>query len=118
MGKLTAEQQRQLDELTAIANAPDDGDDDAVWVRNGDGHETRLTGARAQAWLARNGYSDAAGDASTEGNPLPPKDGKTPVKKAAKKAAPPAPGAPADGGAAGGEGDELPTDAAPENGRR
>lgn len=114
MGKLTAEQQRQLDELNALANAPDDGDDDAVWVRNGDGHETRLTGARAQAWLARNGYSDAAGEGSTEGNPLPPKDGKPPVKKAAKKAAPPA----ADGAPAGGEGDELPTDAPPQNGPR
>ena len=95
MGKLSAEEQATLDRLQAQRDAPDDGDDGAIWVRNADGHETRLTGARADAWLARNGYSEAAGDASTEGAPLPAKPGgKTgPAKKTAppaKKTAPPA----------------------------
>lgn len=61
MAKLTAEQQRALDDLTALANAPD-ADDDEVWVENSDGHKTKLTGARAAAWLKRNGYDDEDGD--------------------------------------------------------
>ncbi len=80
MAKLSAEDQATLDRLTALRDAPDDdADDGAIWVRNGDGHETRLTGRRADEWLARNGYSDAAGDASTQDAPLTPGGkGKTP----------------------------------------
>lgn len=71
MGTLSAEQQRTLDELTALRDAP--GDDDVeVYVRDERGRETRLTGAQAERWLA-----GLFGDDS----------GKPPVKKAAKKAA-------------------------------
>ena len=86
MAKLTAEEQATLDSLIARRDAADDDDDGAIWVRNADGHETRLTGKRADAWLARNGYSDAAGDASTPDAPLAPAGGKAGPKPAAGKA--------------------------------
>ena len=56
------------------------------YVFGADGHETRLTGKRADSWLARNGYSDAAGDASTPDAPLAPAGGKAGAKPAAGKA--------------------------------
>lgn len=124
MAKLSAEDQATLDRLTALRDAPD-SDDDAIWVRNGDGHETRLTGARATAWLERNGYSEAAGDASSQGAPLDPAaaGGKTAAKKAApaaKKAAPAARGkAPApDADIPGEDGEELDADPPARTGRR
>lgn len=54
MGKLTAEQKRQLEELQALADAPDDEDDYEVWVKNDKGHETRLPSRKASGWLKQN----------------------------------------------------------------
>lgn len=64
MAKLTAEQQRQLDELTALADAPD-GDVEELYVKDEKGRETRLTGAHATKWLKNLGLvdDDDAGDA-------------------------------------------------------
>ena len=90
MGKLSAEDQATLDRLTAQRDAPDDDDDGAIWVRNADGHETRLTGKRADDWLARNGYSEAAGDASTQDAPLPAAGGKGRPAATGGKGRPPA----------------------------
>jgi hypothetical protein len=50
MAKMTAEQKRQLAELQAIADAPDDNDVE-IYVRDERGRETRLTGSYAQRWL-------------------------------------------------------------------
>lgn len=100
MGKLSAEDEATLKRLQAAKDAPDD-EETVIWVRNGDGHETRLSGARAEAWLKRNGYSESEGDDSSKGDPLdagggaPEAGGKKPVKKTAppvKKAKPPAEG--------------------------
>jgi hypothetical protein len=92
MAKLTEEQQKQLDELTALANAPD-ADDDEVWVENKDGHKTKLTGARAAAWLKRNGYEPdegdkAAADADAKADEDAGKSGAASSSTPAKKAAP------------------------------
>lgn len=82
MGKLTKEQEQQLAELEKIRDGADDDDEVSCWVRNSDGHETRLTGARAENWLRRNGYDvEDAGD-STKTDPLAEK-GAPPAKKAA-----------------------------------
>lgn len=115
MAKLSAEQQRQLDDLQALAAAPDDGDD-AVWVENGDGHRTRLTGTRATAWLKRNGYDAEDAEDATQTDPLVAKKTASPAKKAVKKAAPPAGAATDDTGADGGE--ALDPDAPPPSARR
>ena len=113
MGKLSTEQQAQLDELTALANAPD-AEDDEVWVENADGHKTLLRGKRAAAWLKANGYAPDEGDQAAadadkadggqadepEEPTSPPARTAAPAKKAtaslAKKATPPAAGAPED----------------------
>lgn len=86
MGKLSAEQQATLDQLNALADAPDT-DEDEVWVENAQGHKTRLVGGRAQAWLKRNGYGaddpdGAADDADKSAGGAAKKAG------AAKKVAP------------------------------
>lgn len=109
MGRLTPAQQKQLDDLQAQKDAPDD-EEVSVWVRNKDGHETRLTGQRAENWLTRNGYSADDADDATSVEPLEPKGGAAPAKKTAapvKKAAAPAAGAEPDAEP------EVETDAAP-----
>lgn len=91
MGRLTPEQQKQLDDLQRLKDAEDD-DELEVWVRNSDGHATRLTGPRAAAWLTRNGYDADDADDSAAGEPLDAKGAKRPAKKTApaKKGAKPA----------------------------
>lgn len=110
MGRLTPQQQKQLDDLQAQKDAPDD-DEVSVWVRNADGHETRLTGQRAENWLTRNGYSADDADDSTSGEPLDAAQGAKPAKKAAKAAPKPAAGEPD------GETEVEATDAAPKTPR-
>jgi hypothetical protein len=115
MARLTPQEQKQLDDLNARKDAPDD-DELSVWVRNGDGHETRLTGAAAKRWLVKNGYDEDDADDSSAGDPLDGKGaGKStpPAKKAAKKAAPGAAGA----GTGEGEEDALDPDAEPPRAR-
>lgn len=85
MGKLSAEQTRQLKELEELRDADDD-EETFVWVRRGD-HETRLTGDRAKRWLRANGYDEDEADDSSQAEPLEEKGA---PKKAAKKAAAPA----------------------------
>ena len=82
MGKLTKEQQAQLAELERLRDSDDPDEELAVWVRNKDGHETRLTGDRAFNWLTRNGYDVDDADDSSKGQPLDPK-ATPPAKKAA-----------------------------------
>lgn len=88
------ELRKQIDSLQAEYDSAED-DELEVWVRNGDGHETRLTGERAARWLARNGYDATDADDSSAGDPLDAKDPKktAPAKKTAapaKKTAAPA----------------------------
>lgn len=103
VAKLSAEQQKQLADLERIRDSDDGDDETVVWVRNSDGHETRLSGARAERWLERNGYSEAdaaKGAALPEKKPDPAK--KTPDKKtpdAPDEGAELAPDAPAGGAA-------------------
>lgn len=87
MARLSPEEQATLKRLQQRAEAPDD-EETAVWVRNASGHETRLTGERAERWLARNGYSEDEAEESTAAEPLE-SAGKGVPKKAAKKAAAP-----------------------------
>lgn len=54
MGKLTAEEKKLLEDLTARANEPDEEEDFEVWVKNDKGHETRVPGRRAAGWLKEN----------------------------------------------------------------
>ncbi len=54
MGKLTAEEKKLLEELTARANEPDEEEDFEVWVKNDKGNETRIPGRRAAGWLKEN----------------------------------------------------------------
>ena len=82
MGKLSAEQENQLKELERIRDGADDDDEISCWVRNSEGHETRLTGARAVAWMKRNGYDAEDATDSTKTDPLDAK-GTPPAKKAA-----------------------------------
>lgn len=87
MAKLTAEQQRQLADLQALADAPDDDEFDLV-VRDEKGRETRLTGKHAQKWLKNLGLGDddepegdkAADDDKPEDDE--PEGDKTPANKA------------------------------------
>lgn len=54
MPKLTPEQQAQLDELTALANAPDESDSDfeiEVWNANGNG--ARIPYSKGSSWLEK-----------------------------------------------------------------
>ena len=87
MGKLSAAQQKQLADLEKLRDSDDD-EEVSVWVRNADGHETRLTGERAERWLARNGYDiddadDSSADEPLEGKNTPPaKKAAAPAKKA------------------------------------
>lgn len=53
MGKLTAEQQKALAELQALADAPDE-EEYEVWVKNEKGQETRIPSSRAGSWLKEN----------------------------------------------------------------
>jgi hypothetical protein len=107
MAKLSAEQQRQLDELEALRDQADDDDETVVWVRKGD-HETRLTGKRAERWLRENGYDPDDADDSSKDAPLDPKAaGGKAGGKPAKKAAAPKPGDDAPGN----DGPELDQDA-------
>jgi hypothetical protein len=79
MGKLSAEQMRQLKELEELRDTEDE--EVVVWVRKGD-HETRLTGARAERWLRANGYDADDADDSSKGDPLEEKPAKAaPAKK-------------------------------------
>ena len=88
MAKLSAEQQAQLDELTALANAPD-ADDDEVWVKNPEGHATLLKGPRAAAWLKRHGYDADEGDkAADDADAKAAKSNGAKPPAGAKKAAP------------------------------
>lgn len=67
-----SEVQSQIDALTKqLESAEDDEPDEEVWVRNKDGHETRLTGKRAKAWMAKHGYDDDGG----QGDGKPAGDG-------------------------------------------
>ena len=84
MGKLSPEEQATLDRLTRQRDEPDD-DDLAVWVRNSDGHETRLTGERAARWLRRNGYDEDDADESTSAEPLDARKGKPAARPAGRK---------------------------------
>lgn len=120
MGRLSAEEEATLKRLQAAKEAPDD-EDTAVWVRNAAGHETRLTGARAERWLRSNGYSEDEAEESTADAPLPAKKAAAPGKKAApaKRAAKPAPAAPAEDDLDDDEdGAEEETDVQPRGGRR
>lgn len=73
-------------ELEAQLKALDDEDDEelSVWVRNSDGHETRLSGDRAKRWLVRNGYDAEDVEEATKGDPLEEKVDK--ARKATKAA--------------------------------
>lgn len=102
MGKLTAEQEKQLAELEKIRDGAEDDDEVSCWVRNGDGHETRLTGARAVAWMKRNGYDVDDADDSTQAAPLDPKATTAPKKVAPGKAGDPPEDPPAQDPPAGG----------------
>lgn len=53
MAKLTDEQKKQLADLQALADAPDE-DEYEVWVKNDKGHETRLPSRKAESWLKAN----------------------------------------------------------------
>jgi hypothetical protein len=88
MGKLSAEQEKQLADLEALRDQDDDDDETVVWVRKGD-HETRLTGKRAERWLRENGYDPDDADDSTKDAPLDPKAAGGKAGKPAKKAAAP-----------------------------
>ena len=83
MGKLSPDQEKQLAALEKLRDSDGDDDEISVWVRNADGHETRLTGARAERWMARNGYDIDDAEDSSKTEPLDPK-----APKPAKKAAP------------------------------
>lgn len=81
MAKLTREQQKQLDELNALANAPEDNDDEVVvWVRKGE-HETRLVGDRAKRWLRTHGYDEDDAEDSSKAEPLEEESHATAVAK-------------------------------------
>ncbi len=89
MAKLSAEQQKQLADLEALRDADDE--ETVVWVRNKSGHETRLTGDRAERWLKANGYDHDDAEDSSAREPLDaagapktpkPKDPKTKTPKA------------------------------------
>ena len=71
MGKLSEEQAKQLADLERIRDAEDE--EVVIWVRNKDGHETRLTGDRAERWCRANGYTIEEAEAeSSEAEPLAP----------------------------------------------
>ena len=94
MGKLSAEQQKQLADLEALRDADDD-EETVVWVRNKDGHETRLSGERAERWLKANGYDESDADDSSPKEPLDAKGTKT-AGKAPRAGKADAKGKPAD----------------------
>ena len=55
MGKLTADQQKMLDELSALASAPDDDDDfDIVITDGGSGHSAQVPYRKGRSWLQKN----------------------------------------------------------------
>lgn len=84
MAKLSAEQQRQLQELEELRDAQED-EETVVWVRRGD-HETQLTGERARRWLKNNGFDAEDAEDSSKAEPLEEKE--SPKPGAAKKSAP------------------------------
>jgi hypothetical protein len=53
MPKLTDEQQRQLDELTALANAPDDDGEFEIEIWNDKGSGARIPYGKGKGWLSR-----------------------------------------------------------------
>lgn len=91
MAKLTPEQKKQLEELQALADAPDEEDEYEVWVKNDKGHETRLPSRKAAGWLRENfgislhddepaddggaGDGDDGGDDGDDGQDPAPKGG-------------------------------------------
>ena len=82
MAKLTDEQRKQLEDLQALADAPDDDADEyEVWIKNGD-KEARVPSRRAGGYLKEHFgislYDDPApaGDDDPDGDDEPPKDPK------------------------------------------
>lgn len=125
MAKLSPEDQATLDRLTALRDAPDTDTDDEIWVRNSQGHETRLTGERARAWLRRNGYHEDDGDQSSRSEPLDPAgssgpagSSSTPARSGVRKGGKPKVAAGAGAGAVEPDGEELEQDAPAPTGRR
>lgn len=88
---LTEAERKQLEALQKKENTSDD-EEFSIWVRNADGHETRLSGDRAIAWCKRNGYDVEEAEDSTAGDPLEAEGGDAtttaPKKAAPKKATP------------------------------
>jgi hypothetical protein len=54
MGKLTEEQQRQLDELTALQNAQDDDSEFEIEIWNEKGQGARIPYGKGRSWLQSN----------------------------------------------------------------
>jgi len=75
MGKLTPEQQKALEELTNLANAPDDDEDFEIEIYDGT-KGARVPYSRGKSWL-KDTFGFDIGDAPTE----PKKEPKTQTKK-------------------------------------
>lgn len=119
MAKLSPEDAATLKRLQARQQAADDEDELVIWVRNSDGHETRLTGDRAEAWCRRHGYTAEEAEESTKSEPLEGADAAAAAKKpAAKKPAAKKPAEAGDVEADGVEADDVEADAAPASTRR
>jgi hypothetical protein len=88
MGKLTEKQARELAELQALAEAPDD--ELELYVKDERGRETRLTGSHAQKWLKTLGLGDDDEESAVdkakddEGAPDKAEDDKPPAAKTPK----------------------------------
>ncbi len=54
MAKLTEEQQRQLQELTALKDAPDDDSEFEVEIWNEKGQGARIPYGKGRSWLQQN----------------------------------------------------------------
>lgn len=69
MAKLTPEQQKQLDDLTALANSPDDDDDFEIEIVNGD-RRARVPYRKGRSYLQEHfGIDlDPPADDGTDGN--------------------------------------------------
>lgn len=79
MGKLTPEQQAQLDELNALAEAPDDDDEEyEIEIYSSDGSGARLPYKKGKSWLAKT-FGIDIGDAPA---PTEPKSATTRKAKA------------------------------------
>jgi hypothetical protein len=74
MGKLTPEQQKQLDELAALRDAPDESSDFEIEIWSGDGNGARVPYSKGRTWLQKNFGIDLDPPADPQTDPNAPPD--------------------------------------------